>query len=727
MTAKPYALLINTNSGVSDCISLGYMAAHVRALGYGAEVVDLAHKTSQGSLLQLVQQQDPQLIGLSAHQIVMQNVLLLARWFKQVSRARVVLGGAQIPAMPAQALQQLEHVDYLCRGEGELVLEALLRHLDGSLALGQVPGISYRDGGGVRTNPNPPVPEDLDVYPSPHLTGVLRPRPGHLSRLLTSRGCSYECTFCVTPGLSQRKIRFHSIDRVLEEVAFLHRQGQRELWIADPLFLASKERVKQILQRLIDTGLQLNTWFETRANLMDRELAELLRRAGVRRLAFGLESSNQRALDRMRKRQEIEDFTETVRMVKEQGITVDLLHIVGGPDDTFDSTMDNLDYVRRLGNYLDGYNAGNNYSLYFGSEASADPAAAGMIVDEVVLQQSWPAYLSPGTRARPASLGPGDRRRIRRRLANEAELAEIVRLAQALEHNGLPPDDELNALLPRLRQLRQLSHAGRMDLNVMGTSRLVNDDGPLELVLLRGRGDLAGGPGARELRLLLQRMTYYFQLVLMADDGCLLLDRALADLLVELLTPPVLYLARVLFTVDPPTVERQGAQLRTALARFFVDHQPPGMPQGRWPLAQLTALLDLTAWARPSMEQLNRAAVQLARSGVDLFPLFCFEGPGAVQRFCQSMAALQGQEGYDQLVLAGSMEPDTMQPLLDAYHDMTPSWRLPPMLLLQPNVLLLHREGWRPMELGAHLIVWCDDWQRRRENTRPVNTLEARW
>lgn len=726
MDAQPFTLLINSNPWTSDNISLGYIAAYLRAKGFAAQVIDLAYRASPQLLADIVRDQSPLLIGLSTHQITIENTLVLSRWFKQICDAKIVLGGPQIPAMPAEALADLAPVDFLCRGEGELVVHDLLRHLSGELSVEQVPGLAYRTADGqVRATANPTVPDDLDVYPSPYLSGVLPPMLGHQARLLTSRGCPYRCSFCVTPFFSERSIRCHSIDRVVDEIAYLAKVGQRDLWIADPLFLAKKKRVEEIFERIIAAGLDVSIWLETRANLVDHELAVLMRRAGVRRVAFGLESSNQEALDRMKKDQTIDQFTNSVRIVKEHGIGVDLLHIVGGPDDTLDSCLKNIDYVRRMGNYLDGYNSGNEYALYFGSEATRDPGAAGLVVDSQARSPEWPRFLSPGVYVQPASFKPGDKQKVLSRILNETDLAGVARVFEALVENGLPEAEAAALPLPKLRDVEHISFAGRMDLCVIGTGRLVKpSQGPYEVAQISRRSP-AGPVDREQVMSVLRNLTFAFQLNLIDRWDCLLFDDALVDALIDLLTPPVLHRPRIVFNISPRVLADNGERLQSVLSRFIVLHESIGGGRHKKPLARMSALLDLTNETAPvSVRSIDVAAAGLLRSSVRLFPFFRFESPADTERYGQVVAAVGDDEGANHLMV-GSIAPAAHQAVHESYRTRTEGRRLPPMFDMASNTLLLHREDWTPMEMGAHLIVWSDDWQRRREDVRDVHMFEV--
>jgi radical SAM superfamily enzyme YgiQ (UPF0313 family) len=122
------------------------------------------------------------------------------------------------------------HVDITVRGEGEETLaEALwaLRDAFGSgpvdlSPLRDVPGLSFRLGDEVvHTGPRDRLP-DLDVLPSPILTGlfddVAHAADAGFIVIETNRGCPYGCTFCDWGSATLSRIRKFDLERVKAEL-----------------------------------------------------------------------------------------------------------------------------------------------------------------------------------------------------------------------------------------------------------------------------------------------------------------------------------------------------------------------------------------------------------------------------------------------------------------------------------------------------------------------------
>ena len=97
------------------------------------------------------------------------------------------------------------------------------------------------------------------------------------------------------------------------------------------------------------------------------------------------------------------------------------MNMVGAPGDTYQSILKTFDYIRNMGSVFSGNNSGNDYSVFFGSEVSRDPEAAGLVVEDEVKSSQYPAYLSPGESVLSTSLTPSQMKRIQERRRSEVE------------------------------------------------------------------------------------------------------------------------------------------------------------------------------------------------------------------------------------------------------------------------------------------------------------------
>jgi len=376
-------------------ISLGHLGAALRRAGHEVGILSLGatSRFSPSGLASYLAGFAPGLVGFGAYQRNLLHVRGLARLVKRILPAcRVVLGGPQALFMPDATLTAMPEVDFLSRGEGELTLPAIVEALEAGTDGAAIPGTtSRRSEGGTHTGPSPTVPGDLDAYPSPWLEEVLDPTDWDEAVLLSSRGCPHACAFCITPAACGRRYRAHSVERVLEEIAFIAARGTARLWFADPDFCCREARVVALLEGMLRRGLRLGMWLETRADVVTPELVALMRRAGVTTLAMGLESASERVCGGLDKRIRPDQVAAAARTALAAGLEVELFSQFALPGERVDDAMATLAFVQACGVPIRGNTNAQQMQLYFGSEITRDPDAYG-----VRPLRRFPPHLSVG-------------------------------------------------------------------------------------------------------------------------------------------------------------------------------------------------------------------------------------------------------------------------------------------------------------------------------------------
>jgi anaerobic magnesium-protoporphyrin IX monomethyl ester cyclase len=393
-------LLIDFNPFMSPVtpISLGNVGAVLKGDGHEVRVISLGLDSlfSVRGLEVTLLAYRPRLVGFGAYQRNLLHIRAIAGMVKALlPEAFTVLGGPQATFLPDAGLAVMPEIDFLSRGEGELVIRAIAEAIDGA-ALGDegpVPGATRRTRDGVCVT-GPPIPEpgDLDGYPSPWLTGVLDPSESEESILLTARGCPNSCAFCYTPGAFGNGTRSQSVDRVLEDIAWVAKAGTGRLWFADPNFSFSHKRVVAILEGILSRGLEVQMWVETRADMLDRSLVSLMKRAGVYAIAFGLESASPNVYPGLNKGIDPERIREAVRTALDLGVDVELFSQYALPGERFADALETLAFVQDAGVQIRGNTNAQQMQLYFGAEITGNLEKYGVHP----LRDDSPPYLAVG-------------------------------------------------------------------------------------------------------------------------------------------------------------------------------------------------------------------------------------------------------------------------------------------------------------------------------------------
>jgi radical SAM superfamily enzyme YgiQ (UPF0313 family) len=238
-----------------------------------------------------------------------------------------------------------------CIGEGEETVVELFElflkigsFTDNDLAL--VKGIAFHDGETIRVNPERELIKNLDEVPLParDLLAVER----H-SYMFTSRGCPYRCCFCSSSAF-WKKTRFFSAEYVVREIETLVEiHGVRLISFFDDLFIADKKRLLKIVESIEKNGLLRKVSFTCsgRANLIDDEMAALLRRMRVRSVGMGLESGCEKTLTYLKVDNiSVEDNRRAVRILTRQGIAANASFVIGSPNETKAEMLETYRFIK---------------------------------------------------------------------------------------------------------------------------------------------------------------------------------------------------------------------------------------------------------------------------------------------------------------------------------------------------------------------------------------------
>jgi radical SAM superfamily enzyme YgiQ (UPF0313 family) len=152
-------------------------------------------------------------------------------------------------------------VDFIVRGEGERTFRDLLAALAGGGDPSSIPGLSFRGNAGVGFQHSPARPvmrlEDPGLALPDRGARVLGGytflgRP--IDVVETSRGCTYDCSFCSI--IEMRGRNFHTFDftRVLADIADARSRGARAIFIVDDNITLNVARFEALCKAIVDAG-----------------------------------------------------------------------------------------------------------------------------------------------------------------------------------------------------------------------------------------------------------------------------------------------------------------------------------------------------------------------------------------------------------------------------------------------------------------------------------------
>lgn len=192
--------------------------------------------------------------------------------------------------------------------------------------------------------------------------------------IITSRGCPYNCVFCCNNKIWGRKVRFHSADRVVDEIKSVMKEySVYQFRFQDDMMTINKPRLKELSQKL--RLLDIKWRCQGRVDHADVETLTLLKNAGCVEVAYGIETASQEALDLCNKRTTVEQAIQAIQNTKRVGLKVRLFFIIGLPGDFGDISGRDMAFIKMT--EPDAVDV-STLSPYPGCELHSNPAKFGM-------------------------------------------------------------------------------------------------------------------------------------------------------------------------------------------------------------------------------------------------------------------------------------------------------------------------------------------------------------
>ncbi len=350
---------ITTIFNLMPPIGLLSIAAFLESKGIDADILDCygAPATVEEHARDILSR-GPDVVGFSCTTSSFLEGYAIAECLKQMNAdVRIVFGGSHACSAGAALLNDFPAIDFLVIGEGEITFWELLH--DRFRNPESIPGVGLRrDGKGVLTSTRENIP-DLDALPFPAY-GRLRgfPRRYNLplfsypkapnTSVISSRGCPYQCSYCDRSVFS-RGFRFNSPDYIVEHLEYLHRDfGIRHVFFYDDLFTFDRSRVERFCILMEKKRLPVGYNSIARLEHVDAELLALLKRSGCWQVNFGIESGDPEILTKHRKLYDLGQVEQKLNMVRETGMRVKGLFMMGFPGETEQSIQRTIEYALTL-------------------------------------------------------------------------------------------------------------------------------------------------------------------------------------------------------------------------------------------------------------------------------------------------------------------------------------------------------------------------------------------
>jgi radical SAM superfamily enzyme YgiQ (UPF0313 family) len=350
------------------------------ALSSLAGNIDSHHRVSIADLIlvqsrviptieRLMSEHQPDVVGLSVMTFQRETAFKIARVVRHLRPATQIVAGGYDPSLAPAAYEPCAEVDFLIRGEGEHTLCELLRALESGGPVGSIAGLSSRTAGGFVHGPERTI-SNLKSSPLRLPNRAARVLDGYtlmgrqVDVVETSRGCTYDCSFCSIIEMRGRNFHVYPIERVLADIADARRRGARAIFLVDDNITLDVHRFESLCKAIVDAGLNdVEYMVQAMTSPLAQHggtLAPLMKRAGFRYVFLGIENILEGDLEFLKARAKnarrehgrtVGNATiEAITHLHRAGLFVVGGLIVGNPDDTRESIETNLEFAKR---YID--------------------------------------------------------------------------------------------------------------------------------------------------------------------------------------------------------------------------------------------------------------------------------------------------------------------------------------------------------------------------------------
>jgi radical SAM superfamily enzyme YgiQ (UPF0313 family) len=312
----------------------------------------------------LMRDVDPDVVGLSIMTFQRGTARKIAALVRALKPGVTLVVGGYDPSLASEVYEDWD-VDVIVRGEGDVTFRELLRALEAGRDLDDIPGLSHRRGGEWRRNAD---------RPASRLAGDEIALPNRAARVLTgytfigraidvvetSRGCTYDCSFCSIIEMRGRNFHTWSIERVLADIADARTRGARAIFIVDDNITLNVARFEELCRAIVAAGFNdidyLVQGMTSAVAARGETLAPLMRQAGFRYVFLGIENildedlaflkASAKNAERAGGRSIGNATTKAIDLLHRNGMFVVGGLIVGNPGDTRESIEANLTFAR---------------------------------------------------------------------------------------------------------------------------------------------------------------------------------------------------------------------------------------------------------------------------------------------------------------------------------------------------------------------------------------------
>ena len=316
-------------------LGIMYIASFLEKNNYDVKLTDL-RDLNENEWLEHIPNGD--VYGLTATTPEYPYALAIAKQIKKKDKKSIIVLGGVHASAESNKINKV--FDKVVVGEGEY---SMLRLLD-----------DVKKDNGKRYYYTPLI-KDINSLPFParHLveydsvvSSKLTVKDQPATAITGSRGCCFSCAFCVSKLMWDRRVRFRSVDNVIEEIKeIIEKYNVRHFRFQDDTITISKKWITELCNKLIPLNVVWRA--ATRVDQSDKDILKMMKNAGCYEIDYGIETISDDVLEIVNKGITIDEMYEAISNAKEAGLKIRLFFMIGLPGQTIDIADDIINFIEK--------------------------------------------------------------------------------------------------------------------------------------------------------------------------------------------------------------------------------------------------------------------------------------------------------------------------------------------------------------------------------------------
>ena len=303
----------------------------------------------------LIKEFKPDLIGITVMTAKYGSAQKISEMAKNIDKNCKIVWGGPHPTVDADGVLQNPFVDFIVRGEGEIVFKELVESIYSKTGnFSDIRGLSYKTNGKTFHNPDAELIENLDEINQVERNRVFfrdRYMPSSWGDMVTLRGCPFKCGYCGAHNTWSYRVRYRSPLAIIREMKdIISRYDMKQFYFWDDNFTLNRQRVSELCGLIREMDIPVRWGCTTRVDLLDDLIIQEMKRAGCDHMSIGIETGSERMLENIQKGITLEKVYAAVDLLDKHSMEYEAFFMAGFPEEREDDIRDTMDCIKQLKN-----------------------------------------------------------------------------------------------------------------------------------------------------------------------------------------------------------------------------------------------------------------------------------------------------------------------------------------------------------------------------------------